>query len=56
MKTILAVMLMNRTNQSRRWRDLRLPLTMGLCAALAQILLLDLLRLWLTGTWAAINL
>lgn len=54
--TILAVMLMNRTNQSRRWRDLRLPLTMGLCAALAQILLLDLLRLWLTGTWAAINL
>ncbi|HOA21519.1 MAG TPA: DUF2085 domain-containing protein [Anaerolineaceae bacterium] len=54
--TILAVILLNRANQYHRWQELRLPLAIGLCAALAQIVLLDLLRLWLTGTWAALNL
>lgn len=54
--TVLAVMLLNRANRYESWRDLRLPLAVGLCAALAQILLLDVLRLLLTGTWAALTL
>jgi len=54
--TVLGVILLGRANQYERWRELRLPLIIGFCAALAQILLLDIFRLWLTGTWAALNL
>ncbi len=54
--TVLGVILLGHANQYERWRELRLPLIIGFCAALAQILLLDIFRLWLTGTWAALNL
>ncbi|MEL7645605.1 MAG: DUF2085 domain-containing protein [Anaerolineaceae bacterium] len=54
--TVLAVMLLNRANQHKHWRELRVPLALGLCAALAQILLMDAVRLLLTGSWAAVNL
>ena len=54
--TVLGVMLLGRANQYKNWRELRVPLALGLCAALAQILLLDILRLLLTGTWAALKL
>lgn len=54
--TVLAVMLLGRANQHKSWWELRLPLAVGLCTALAQILLLDVLRLLLTGTWAPLNL
>ncbi len=54
--TVLLVMLLGRANTYQSWQQLRLPLALGLCAALLQILIMSLLRLWLTGSWAAIPL
>ncbi len=45
------VMVMRQENSYNSWRELWLPLLAGLTVAMLQIVLIDLFRLWLTGTW-----
>lgn len=52
--SIVWIMLVKQDNSFTRFRQLWLPLVAGLTIALIQILLIDLFRLGLTGTWGAI--
>ncbi|MFZ3071444.1 MAG: DUF2085 domain-containing protein, partial [Anaerolineaceae bacterium] len=54
--TILAVLILKRSNLYRHERELLLPGLMGLFMALLQIAGIDLIRYFLTGAWSAINL
>ncbi|NIS80354.1 MAG: DUF2085 domain-containing protein [Anaerolineales bacterium] len=38
-------------NRAISWRDLVLPLLLGLTFAVTQIAVIDLVRYWMTGTW-----
>jgi hypothetical protein len=53
---VLAVILLNRTNRQLRWRELCLPLLLGLNVCLLQILATSWLRFLLTQTWQGIDL
>ncbi|MBI4731737.1 MAG: DUF2085 domain-containing protein [Chloroflexi bacterium] len=54
--TIVWTMLTGQENKFTRLRQMWLPLLAGLTIAVLQILAVDLLRLWLTGTWGPIPL
>jgi len=54
--TILWTMLMQKENQYSRLRQLWLALLAGVTVAFIQILAIDLLRFWLTGSWGAFPL
>jgi uncharacterized membrane protein len=54
--TIVWTMLTRQDNKFTRLSQMWLPLLAGMTIAILQILAIDLLRLWLTGTWGAIPL
>jgi hypothetical protein len=54
--TVVALMILGRENSQSHWRELVLPILMGMTIALLQVLLTSWLRLALTGTWEPINL
>jgi len=54
--TVVALMILGRENAQLHWRELLLPILMGMTIALLQVLLTSWLRLALTGTWEPINL
>ncbi len=54
--TIVWLMLMGQNNLFTHLRQLWLALLAGLTIALLQILLIDLVRFWMTGTWGAMPL
>lgn len=54
--SVLALMLTRRSNLQLTWRQMMLPLLIGLNVAFVQILVTSLLRFLLTGTWAALHL
>ena len=54
--SIVWVMLMGQDNKFTKMRQLWLPLLAGLTIALIQTFAIDMLRLWLTGTWGGILL
>jgi uncharacterized membrane protein len=49
--TIVWVMILGQDNQFKKLRQLWLPLVAGFAVAMIQIYGIDMLRLWLTGTW-----
>ena len=54
--TVVALMLLRRENEQSHWRELVLPILMGMTVALLQVLLTAWLRFLLTGTWESLNL
>jgi uncharacterized membrane protein len=54
--SVVALIVLRRENRVDSWRDLALPLTLGLGLALLQVGVLDLARFALTGTWAGFSL
>jgi hypothetical protein len=54
--TIVWIMLMGQDNQFTRPRQLWLALLAGFTLALIQTAAIDLVRLWMTGTWGAFPL
>jgi uncharacterized membrane protein len=54
--TIVWIMLTGQENKYTKLQQMWLPLLAGFTIALLQILAIDLLRYWLTGTWGAIPL
>lgn len=54
--TIVWTMLMQKENQYSHLRQLWLALLAGLTVAFIQVLAIDLLRFWLTGSWGAFPL
>lgn len=54
--SVLALMLTRRSNLQLTWRQMMLPLLIGLNVAFVQILVTSLLRFLLTGTWDALHL
>lgn len=54
--TVVALMILRRENAQLHWRELLLPILMGMTVALLQVLLTSWLRLLLTGTWESLNL
>jgi hypothetical protein len=49
-------MLMRIENTFDSWREIGIPLLAGLTIALLQITVIDIFRLWLTGTWGGFPL
>lgn len=43
--------LQRKQTQATTWRELLLPIMLGLTLAIAQIAVIDIVRYWLTGTW-----
>lgn len=54
--TVIALMVIQRTNRQLTWMQMRLPLLIGVNICFVQILLTSLLRYLLTGTWAPLDL
>jgi len=54
--TVIALMLIRRANLQVTWKQMRLPLLIGLNICFIQILLTSMLRYLLTGTWAPLDL
>mgnify|MGYP001099298847 CR=1 FL=1 len=54
--SIVWIMLTGQENRYKNLQQMWLPLLAGFTIALLQILAIDLLRYWLTGTWGAIPL
>jgi uncharacterized membrane protein len=54
--TVLAVILMGRENTHTRWRELAVPILIGLTFAIAELGAIDAARYALTGTWAGFDL
>ncbi len=54
--TMLAILVLRRENQANKWRDLLLPLGLGVIFAMAQIGVIDALRYFLMGTWGGFQL
>jgi uncharacterized membrane protein len=54
--TVLGLMVLRAENRFQAWRKLSRPLTAGLGVALLQIAAFDVVRFWLTGTWAGFHL
>lgn len=50
------IMAMRQENTFTHWRQLWLPLLAGMTLALLQILVIDVARLWFTGTWGGFPL
>lgn len=53
---VIWTILFHRENTFRTWRDLVPYLALGLAGAVIQIGALDLIRFWVTGTWAGFHL
>lgn len=53
--TVVAIMILRRENTHLRWRELLLPILMGMTIALLQVLLTSWLRYALTGTWESLT-
>ena len=49
-------MILRRENVQLFWRELLLPILIGMTIALLQVLLTAWLRFLLTGTWESLNL
>lgn len=49
--TVLALIILRRSNQQQSWRQMRLPVLVGVNLTMVQILATSALRFWLTGTW-----
>ena len=49
--TMVIISFLRQENRARSWRDILLPLFVGLTIAILQIALIDLGRFWLTSTW-----
>ena len=54
--TVVALMILRRENAQLFWRELLLPILIGMTIALLQVLLTAWLRFLLTGTWESLNL
>ncbi len=54
--TMLWALVSRRLNRFGSWRELWLVLSAGFTTALAQVIVIDLVRLALTGTWAGFSL
>lgn len=54
--TVLALLILRRSNRQLRWKEMRLPILVGLNLAMMQILLTSTLRFWMTGTWGPLGL
>jgi len=54
--SVVYMMVFHRDNQAQSWRDLVIPLAIGLLTAIAQIGLVDLVRYVLTGSWSGFSL
>lgn len=54
--TVLGLILLRCENRIENVVQLIIPLTGGFCLAIGQIILLDILRFWLTGTWDGFHL
>jgi uncharacterized membrane protein len=54
--TMIAVILMRRENAYTRWRELALPVLIGLTFTLIELGAIDALRYAFTGTWAGFDL
>jgi uncharacterized membrane protein len=54
--SMIWVMIMHQENEFTRFSQLWLALAAGFTIAMLQILAIDLLRFWLTGTWAGFSL
>lgn len=54
--TTMVLLILRRENQADGWRDLLLPITLGLTLAVLQIGAIDLARYLATGTWAGFTL
>ena len=54
--TVVAVMLLGRLNRQRHWKELALPILIGLNICFGQIILTSWGRFLLTGTWAPLHL
>ena len=54
--TVVALMILRRECEQLRWKELALPILMGMTIALLQILVTSWLRYQLTGTWEPLNL
>ena len=54
--SVIAVMVLRRENQASGWRDVRVPLLIGLTMAVLQIALIDAARLAVTNTWGGFPL
>lgn len=54
--TVLAIIVLRRENAAAQWRELLLPILLGMTTALLQILVISWLRYALTGTWNPIHL
>jgi hypothetical protein len=54
--TTLALLLLRRENQAQGWRDLLVPLTLGLTLALLQVGFIDVARFFSTGTWSGFTI
>ncbi len=50
------IMFMRQENAFTHWKQLWLPLLAGMTLALLQILVIDVVRLWFTGTWGGFPL
>lgn len=54
--TVVGLLILRRESSQLHWRELLLPILMGMTIALLQILVTSWLRLALTGTWEPLNL
>jgi hypothetical protein len=53
---ILVITLLRKENEYDTWRELAVPLAGGFSLAMLQIILLDLARFFLTGSWGGFHL
>lgn len=54
--TVVALMILRREAAQLYWREMILPILMGMTIALLQVLVTAWLRFALTGTWDLLNL
>jgi uncharacterized membrane protein len=54
--TMIWLMILRRENRITRFAQLTFPLVGGFAVTLLQIIVLDLIRYWLTGTWGGLSL
>lgn len=50
--TVVWLMITKQENRINKYQELPIPIMAGLSTAMAQLILLDVARFWLTGTWA----
>ncbi len=54
--SVIALMLIKRSNRQLSWKEMTLPLLIGFNIAMIQILATSLFRFLLIGSWAPFNL